>query len=41
MRYLFLDPEASAEVIAQRLRQSAYPISVRSVERVLAKYRFS
>ena len=38
VRYLFLDPEASAEVIAQRLRQSGYPISVRSVERVLAKF---
>ena len=38
VRYLFLDPEASAEVIAQKLRQSGYPISLRSVERVLAKF---
>lgn len=38
VRYRFLDPEASADVIAQKLRQTGYPISTRSVERVLAQF---
>lgn len=38
VRYRFLDQEASAAVIAQRLRQTGYPISTRSVERVLAEF---
>jgi transposase len=38
IRHRFLDPEASAEVIAQKLRQTAFVISVRSVERVIAEY---
>lgn len=38
IRYRFLDPEASAEVITQKLRQTDFVISVRSVERVIADY---
>jgi transposase len=38
IRHRFLDPEASAEVIAQKLRQAGFPLSTRSVERVLADY---
>ena len=34
----FLDPDASAEVIAQKLRQTGFSISNRSVERVIAEY---
>ena len=38
IRHRFLDPEASAEVIAQKLVQSGATISVRSVERVIHDY---
>ena len=38
IRYRFLDPEASAEVIAQKLCQTGFVISTRSVERVIADY---
>jgi len=38
VRYRFLDPEASAEVLAQKLRQTGSPISTRSVERVIAQF---
>ncbi len=38
LRHLFLDPEASAEVVAQKLRQSDWSISLRSVQRVIADY---
>jgi hypothetical protein len=38
IRHRFLDPLASAEVIAQRLRQTQFPISTRSVERVIADF---
>jgi hypothetical protein len=38
VRHRFLDPDASAEVIAQKLVQSGFSISIRSVERVLADY---
>jgi len=38
VRYRFLDPEISGEVIAQKLRQSGFGISARSVERVLAEF---
>ena len=38
IRHRFLDPDATAEVIAQKLRQSGLPISNRSVERVIAEY---
>ena len=38
IRHRFLDPEASASVIAQKLRQSGFEISLRSVERVIADF---
>jgi len=38
IRYRFLDPDASAEVIAQKLRQTDFTISTRSVERVICEY---
>ena len=38
IRYRFLDPDASVAVITQKLRQAHYPISIRSVERVIADY---
>ena len=38
VRHRFLDPGVSPEVIAQKLRQTGFVISTRSVERVLAEY---
>jgi transposase len=38
IRHRFLDPDASPQVIAQKLRQTGFPISTRSVERVIAEY---
>jgi hypothetical protein len=38
IRHRFLDPNASADVIAQKLRQTGFVISTRSVERVIADY---
>lgn len=38
IRHRFLDPEASVDVIAQKLRQTGFVISTRSVERVIAEY---
>jgi hypothetical protein len=38
IRHRFLDPEASPEVIAQKLRQTGLQISVRSVERIIEQY---
>lgn len=38
IRHRFLDPESSADVIAQKLRQTGFTISTRSVERVIAEY---
>lgn len=38
IRHRFLDPDASADVIAQKLNQGNYPISIRSVERVIADF---
>lgn len=38
IRYRFLDPQSSAEVIAQKLRQLGTEISIRSVERVIADF---
>ena len=34
----FLDPDCSADVITQKLRQKELPISQRSVERIIADY---
>jgi hypothetical protein len=38
IRHRFLDPEASAGVIAQKLQQTHHALSIRSVERVIADY---
>ena len=38
LRYRFLDPDASPEVITQKLRQTRFLISLRSVQRVIADY---
>jgi hypothetical protein len=38
IRHRFLDPEASPEVIAQKLGQTQHPLSIRSVERTIADY---
>jgi len=38
IRHRFLDPEASPEVISQKLRQTQHPLSIRSVQRVIADY---
>ena len=38
IRFRFLDPEISPEVIAQKLRQDGYPISTTSVKRVIADF---
>ena len=38
IRHRFLDPQASCEVIAQKLRQTQFPISTRSVDRVMTEY---
>jgi transposase len=38
IRHRFLDPDASAEVIAQKLRQEGHSLSQRSVERIIADY---
>lgn len=38
VRHRFLDPDASAEVIAQKLRQAGFAVSTRSVERIVAEF---
>jgi hypothetical protein len=38
IRHRFLDPDASEEVIAQKLRQSGWEISIRSVQRVVEEF---
>jgi len=38
IRYRFLDPSLSPEVIAQKLNQNGYLIAARSVERVISDY---
>lgn len=38
IRHRFLDPEASPQVIAQKLQQTELPVSLRSVERVITDY---
>ena len=38
IRHRFLDPDATADVIAQKLRQAGFPVSVRSVVRVIEEY---
>jgi transposase len=38
IRHRFLDPDASADVIAQKLRQAGLAVSTRSVERVVEEF---
>lgn len=38
IRHRFLDPDASADIIAQKLRQAGFQVSTRSVERVIEAY---
>lgn len=38
IRHRFLDPDASADVIAQKLRQCGWKVSIRSVERVIEQF---
>jgi hypothetical protein len=38
VRYRFLDPDMSSEVIAQKLRQTDFDISARSVDRILQEF---
>ncbi|MGD0042742.1 MAG: hypothetical protein ABSE84_20445 [Isosphaeraceae bacterium] len=38
IRQRFLDPDASVDIIAQKLRQAGFAISTRSVDRVIEKY---
>ena len=38
LRYRFLDPDVSPAVIVQKLGQTGLPLSLRSVERVIADY---
>ena len=38
IRHRFLDPKASVEVIAQKLNQRGWPVSIRSVQRVIKEY---
>ena len=38
IRHRFLDPDASADVIAQKLRQTGFPVSTRSVERIIEQF---
>ena len=38
IRHRFLDPDASAEVIAQKLNQRGWTVSIRSVQRVIEEF---
>jgi hypothetical protein len=38
IRHRFLDPDASADVIAQKLRQTGFGVSTRSVERIIEQF---
>jgi hypothetical protein len=38
IRHRFLDPDASSEVITQKMLQSGIQISIRSVERVIQDF---
>jgi transposase len=38
IRHRFLDPDATVDVIAQKLRQAGFVVSTRSVARVVEKY---
>jgi transposase len=38
IRHRFLDPDATVDVIAQKLRQAGFQVSTRSVDRVIEAY---
>jgi len=38
IRHRFLDPDASVEIIAQKINQCHFPISIRSVERIIEQF---
>lgn len=38
VRHRFLDPDATTEVIAQKMQQTGYKISIRSVERTITEF---
>ncbi len=38
IRHRFLDPDASAPIIAQKLKQEGIPVTIRSVERTITEY---
>lgn len=38
IRLRFLDPDASEEVLAQKLQQTGHPISIRSIERIIEDF---
>jgi hypothetical protein len=38
IRHRFLDPDASCQVIAQKVKQAGSPISIRSIERIVADF---
>ena len=38
IRHRFLDPDATIDVIAQKLRQAGFPVSTRSVVRIIEEY---
>lgn len=38
IRQRFLDPDASVEVLAQKLNQTGHPLSIRSIERIIEDF---
>lgn len=38
LRHFFLDPDTTAQVVTQKLRQTHFPISLRSVQRIIAEW---
>lgn len=38
IRYRFLDPKITSEVIAQKLKQTGYNVSIRSIERTITEF---
>jgi transposase len=38
LRHFFLDPDTTALVVTQKLRQTHFPISLRSVQRIIAEW---
>jgi transposase len=38
IRHRFLDPDATLDILAQKLRQAGFPVSTRSVARVIEEY---